>query len=205
MNIFITATNTDVGKTYTTLKLIEYLSQKGYKVGVFKPIETGVTTQPIDGKKLFETAKIYNKNLQTLTLNDIVPIQFRLPAAPIVAGKVSKVNFDKIDSAYKKIKSLCDILLIEGAGGIKVPVTKDFYMYDFIKYFNAKSLLVVQSKLGCINDLELNLEFFTPNSWAINLFDEDFYEISYPYLKEKYKEVLIIQKDLDKIIKNLGV
>jgi len=202
MNIFITATNTDVGKTYTTLKLIEYLSQKGYKVGVFKPIETGVTTQPIDGKKLFETAKIYNKNLQTLTLNDIVPIQFRLPAAPIVAGKV---NFDKIDSAYKKIKSLCDILLIEGAGGIKVPVTKDFYMYDFIKYFNAKSLLVVQSKLGCINDLELNLEFFTPNSWAINLFDEDFYEISYPYLKEKYKEVLIIQKDLDKIIKNLGV
>ena len=202
MNIFITATNTDVGKTYTTLKLIEYLSQKGYKVGVFKPIETGVTTQPIDGKKLFETAKIYNKNLQTLTLNDIVPIQFRLPAAPIVAGKV---DFDKIDSAYKKIKSLCDILLIEGAGGIKVPVTKDFYMYDFIKYFNAKSLLVVQSKLGCINDLELNLEFFTPNSWAINLFDEDFYEISYPYLKEKYKEVLIIQKDLDKIIKNLGV
>ena len=202
MNIFITATNTDVGKTYTTLKLIEYLSQKGYKVGVFKPIETGVINTPIDGKKLFDKALEYNKNLKNVSLDDIVPIQFSLPAAPIVAGDV---EFDKIDKAYKKIKPLCDILLIEGAGGIKVPIKKDFYMYDFIKYFNAKSFLVVQSKLGCINDLELNLEFFSPDVWAINLYNENFYKITYPYLKEKYKEVLIIQKDLDKITKKLGV
>jgi len=202
MNIFITATNTDVGKTYTTLKLIEHLSNKGYKIGVFKPIETGVIDTPIDGKKLFDKAIKYNKNLKTLSIDDIVPIQFSLPAAPIVAGEV---EFDKIDKAYKKIKPLCDILLIEGAGGIKVPVTKDFYMYDFIKYFNAKSLLVVQSKLGCINDLELNLEFFSPDVWSINLYDDSFYQITYPYLKEKYKEVLIIQKDLDKIINKLTI
>ena len=202
MNIFITATNTDLGKTYTTLKLIEHLSNKGYKIGVFKPIETGVIDTPIDGKKLFDKAIKYNKNLKTLSIDDIVPIQFSLPAAPIVAGEV---EFDKIDKAYKKIKPLCDILLIEGAGGIKVPVTKDFYMYDFIKYFNAKSLLVVQSKLGCINDLELNLEFFSPDVWSINLYDDSFYQITYPYLKEKYKEVLIIQKDLDKIINKLTI
>jgi len=202
MNIFITATNTNIGKTYTTLKLIKYLSLKGYKVGVFKPIETGVKQYPIDGKKLFEEAKKYNPLLKTLNLNEIVPIQFSLPAAPIVCGEI---DFDKIKKAYNKIKSLCDILLIEGAGGIKVPITKNFYMFDFIKYFNAKSLLVVQSKLGCINDLELNLEFFTPDVWAINLYDESFYQISYPYLSQKYKEVLIIQKHLDKITKKLGV
>jgi len=202
MNIFITATNTNIGKTYTTIKLIQYLSNKGYKVGVFKPIETGVDKYPIDGKKLFDEAKKYNQNLNKLSLNDIVPIQFKLPAAPIVAGKV---DFEKIDKAYKKIKSECDILLIEGAGGIKVPINKNFYMFDFIKYFNAKSLLVVQSNLGCINDLELNLEFFTPDVWAINLFDNEFYKITYPYLSQKYKNVLIIQKNLDKIIKNLGV
>ena len=202
MNIFITATNTNVGKSYTTLTLIKALSQKGYKVGVFKPIETGVEKYPIDGYKLFNEAKKYNQNLNKLSLNDIVPIQFSLPAAPILAGEV---NFEKIDIAYKKLKNECDILLIEGAGGIKVPIMKNFYMYDFIKYFDAKSFLVVQSKLGCINDLELNLEFFTPDIWAINLFDDDFYKITYPYLKEKYKEVLIIQKDLDKILKKLGV
>ena len=202
MNIFITATNTNVGKSYTTLKLIKTLSQKGYKVGVFKPIETGVEKYPLDGYKLFNEAKKYNQNLNKLSLDDIVPIQFKLPAAPIVAGEV---NFEKIDTAYKKIKNECDILLIEGAGGIKVPVSKNFYMYDFINYFNAKSFLVVQSKLGCINDLELNLEFFTPDVWAINLFDDEFYKITYPYLSQKYKNVLIIQKNLDKIIKNLGV
>lgn len=200
MNIFITATNTNVGKSYTTLTLIKALSQKGYKVGVFKPIETGVEKYPLDGYKLFNEAKKYNQNLNKLSLNDIVPIQFSLPAAPIVAGEV---NFEKINTAYKKIKSECDILLIEGAGGIKVPVSKNFYMYDFINYFNAKSLLVVQSKLGCINDLELNLEFFTPDIWTINLFDDSFYQISYPYLKQKYKEVLIIQKDLDTITQKL--
>ena len=200
MNIFITATNTNVGKSYTTLTLIKALSQKGYKVGVFKPIETGVEKYPLDGYKLFNEAKKYNQNLNKLSLNDIVPIQFSLPAAPIVAGKV---EFEKINTAYKKIKNECDILLIEGAGGIKVPVSKNFYMYDFINYFKAKSFLVVQSKLGCINDLELNLEFFTPDVWAINLFDDSFYQVSYPYLKQKYKEVLIIQKDLDKITQKL--
>ena len=202
MNIFITATNTNIGKTYTTLKLIKHLSKKGFKVGVFKPIETGVETIPTDGNKLFEEVKKYNPLFKNLTLNDIVPIQFSLPASPIVCGEV---DFKKIDKAYKKLSKLCDILLIEGAGGIKVPIKKNLYMFDLIKYFKAKSLLVVQSKLGCINDLELNLEFFTPDVWAINLFDESFYEISYPYLKEKYKKTLIIQKDLDKITKKLGL
>ena len=202
MNIFITATNTNIGKTHTTIQLIHFLSKKGFKVGVFKPIETGVSDIAQDGNILFQTAKKYNKNLEELSINDIVPIQFKLPAAPVVCGEV---DFNKIKQSYKKIKSLCDILLIEGAGGIKVPVTYNFYMFDFIKFFNAKSLLVVQSKLGCINDLELNLEFFTPDVWAINLFDDSFYEISYPYLQKKYKQVLIIQKNLDKILEKLGV
>jgi dethiobiotin synthetase len=200
MNIFITATNTNIGKTYTTLRLIQPLSDMGYKVGVFKPIETGVTKTPSDAKQLYDKAIYFNPLLKQLTLDDIAPIQFSLPAAPMVAGEV---DFTKINKAYNKIKSLCDILLIEGAGGIMVPVKKDFYMYDFIKYFQAKSLLVVQSKLGCINDLELNLSFFTPDLWAINLFDEDFYQISYPYLKYKYKDILILQKNINKITKLL--
>jgi dethiobiotin synthetase len=146
MNIFISANNTNSGKTYSTLKLIKTLSNKGYKVGVMKPIETGVKDIPEDGKKLYEEALKYNKNLKNLTLNDIVPIQFSFPAAPIVAGEV---DFEKIKKAYNKIKPLCDILLIEGAGGILVPITENFKMIDFIKFFNAKlflgeSLLVVE-------------------------------------------------------------
>jgi dethiobiotin synthetase len=88
MNIFISANNTDAGKTYTVIKLIKAFSKKGYKVGVMKPIETGVKYIPEDGKKLFEEAVKYNKNLQKLSIDDIVPVQFSLPAAPIAAGVV---------------------------------------------------------------------------------------------------------------------
>jgi len=199
MNIFITANNTNMGKTHTTLSLIRHFSKMGYKVGVFKPIETGVNSYPLDGKLLLDETKKYNSKFNH-SLDEIVPIQFKLPAAPIVAGKV---DFDKINKAYKKIKKSCDILLIEGAGGIKVPITNNFEMYNFIDYFNAKSLLVIGSQLGCINDLELNLSFFNPDVWAINLFDDSFYEITYPYLNQKYKEILIIQKDLDTIAQKL--
>jgi dethiobiotin synthetase len=204
MNIFISANNTNAGKTYSTLKLIKSLSNKGYKVGVMKPIETGVKDIPEDGKKLYEEALKYNKNLKNLTLDDIVPVQFSLPAAPIVAGEV---NFEKIKKAYNKIKPLCDILLIEGAGGLLVPVKENFKMIDFIKFFNAKLFLVISSRLGMINDFLLNKFYLEKQNiqyiWAINLFDDSYYEISHPFIK-KFNP-LFIQKDLDTIIKKLGV
>ena len=153
MNIFISANNTNQGKTYASLLLLESFAKKGFKVGVFKPIETGVKDYPLDGKKLFEKAKKLNPKLQALTLDDIVPIQHSLPAAPFVSGSV---DFEKIKNSYKKIKPLCDILLIEGAGGILVPITDNFKMIDFVKFFSAKLLLIVGSKLGMINDFLLN-------------------------------------------------
>ena len=199
MNLFVTANNTDMGKTYVTLKLIKSLS-KDFRVGVFKPIETGVKKYPLDGKKLLNTIQKVNPEFNDITLEDVVPIQFELPAAPIVCGKI---KFDKIDKAYNKLKKRCDILLIEGAGGISVPVTNNFIMKDFIRYFNAKSLLVIGGKLGCINDLALNLSFFNPDIWAINVLDNDFFITTYPYLKQKYKKVLTIQNNLDKITKKI--
>jgi dethiobiotin synthetase len=202
MNIFISADNTNSGKTYAAIKLIEAFSKKGYKVGVMKPVETGVEKYPEDGKKLFEAALKYNKNLKNLTFEDIVPVQLHLPAAPVVAGEI---DFEKIKKAYDKIKPLCDILLIEGAGGVLVPVKNNFKMIDFIKFFNAKLFLVISSRLGMINEFLLNKFYLENNSidyiWAINLFDKNYFEISHPFMK-KFNP-MFIQKDLDKIIKKL--
>jgi len=203
MNIFISANNTDQGKTYTTLLLMEEFAKRGYKLGVMKPVETGVKNIPVDGKKLFEKAKILNPSLNTLTINDIVPIQHRLPAAPYVSGDV---DFEKIEEAYNKIKPLCDILLIEGAGGILVPVSENFKMIDFLDFFNAELFMVFGSRLGMINDFLLNKHYLDSNginfTWAINLFDEkDYFEVSHPYMK-KFNP-LFIQKDLDKITQKL--
>ncbi|EDM23471.1 dethiobiotin synthase [Caminibacter mediatlanticus TB-2] len=202
MNIFISANNTDKGKTYTTLKLIETFSKLGYKVGAMKPIETGVKEKPIDGEKLLNQVKKFNKNFENITINDIVPIQHSLPAAPYVSGEV---DFEKIKNAYKKIKPLCDILLIEGAGGILVPINKNFKMIDFIYFFNAKLFLVIGSNLGMINDFLLNKFYLETNkisfTWAINLFDNSYFEISHPFMKQF--NPLFIQKDLDKITQKL--
>ncbi|MEO1958134.1 MAG: dethiobiotin synthase [Nautiliaceae bacterium] len=202
MNIFISANNTNCGKTYTTLKLIEAFSKEKLRVGVMKPVETGVKEKAYDGELLFNTAKKFNPLLNKLTLDDIVPIKLSLPAAPVVAGAV---DFEKIKKAYAKIKPLCDVLLIEGAGGLLVPVSENFKMIDFLEFFNAKLFLVIASKLGMINDFLLNKHYLEikkiPYTWAINLFDESYYEISHPFMK-KFNP-LIIQKDMDKIVKKL--
>ncbi len=202
MNIFISANNTNKGKTYTTLKLIEAFSKKGYRVGAFKPIETGVKEKALDGEKLLNHVKKYNKNFENITINDIVPIQHSLPAAPYVSGEV---DFEKIKNAYKKIKPLCDILLIEGAGGLLVPINDNFKMIDFLEFFKAKLFLVIGSNLGMINDFLLNKFYLETNkipfNWAINLFDDSYFETSHAFMK-KFNP-LFIQKDLDKIIQKL--
>lgn len=202
INIFISATNTNQGKTYTTLHMIALFSQMGYRVGVFKPIETGVDEIPLDGNKLLKKAQEYNIFLNKVSVEDIVPNRFKLPASPYVSGEV---DFDAIDKSYKKIAEVSDIVLIEGAGGLAVPVKEDFLMLDFVDYFKAKLFLVVQSKLGCINDLLLNINLLKSRDflWAINLFDESFYTISYPFLKDKFEEVPIIQKDLPTLCEKL--
>ena len=208
--IFITATNTNVGKTYTTTRLIEALSQKGYKVGVMKPIETGVREIPEDATRLFEYAKTFNPALESLKLRDIVPYQFELPAAPYVAKGRKKISLELIESAYAKIAALSDIVLIEGAGGLLVPIDEDVFMYDFIRLFNAKTLLVGHDQLGCINDILLNLHLLDTlgvddYEWCIN-FKEDrasFDKITLPFFKKMFGRVLSLQEDTDAILKSL--
>jgi len=208
--IFITATNTNIGKTYTTLKLIEDLSARGLKVGVMKPIETGVVQRPEDATLLFETAKKYHPELSSLKLKDIVPYAFELPAAPYVAKGRKRVSAELLESAYAKIEALCDIVLIEGAGGLLVPIEDDLYMYDFIRLFGARTLLIGHDNLGCINDILLNLHLLDAlgvddYEWCINFRDnqEQFMKTSYPFLKSLFGRVLSVQEDRNAIIESL--
>ncbi len=201
---FISGTGTGVGKTYTTLMLMEYFAKKGYRVGAFKPIETGVLDKPEDGEKLLSKAKELNPEFQDITIKDVVPITFTLPAAPFVAKKGKKIEYKNIDCAYEKIKKRCDILFIEGAGGLMVPVDERYFMTDFAKYFEAITLLVSHSKLGCINETLLSLNFLKqknlPHLWCINLKKSDknnFLKTTLPYYKYYFKNPLILPGDIE--------
>ena len=191
--MFVTATNTDVGKTYTTVMIAKKLNSLGYKVGVFKPIETGVVTLPEDGVKLLEASKNHD-----ISLEDVVPLRFKLPASPFVAKGDEKIDFLKIKNSYEKIKSNSDIVLVEGAGGLLVPVEEEFFMIDFIEFLEIdKTLLVTSNALGSINETLLSLEALKqrklPHIWAVNEYKakrEEFEKITLPF----YKDVLYVDE-----------
>ncbi len=206
--IFVTATNTNVGKTFATLLLLEEFNKKGYKVGAFKPIETGVKEEPEDAKKLLEKSKKLNPAFKNITIEEIAPITFELPASPFVAKKNTKIDFEKIKKCFEKIKNICDIVIIEGAGGLLVPVENNFFMIDFINFFNATALLVTHNKLGCINDTLLSLNLLNQKQikylWCINNITDEktFSLISLPYYKNKFKNIYYLQKNIQ-ILANL--
>ncbi|WP_417326518.1 dethiobiotin synthase [Halarcobacter sp.] len=196
--IFITATNTDVGKTFACEKFIRYYSKKGLKVGYFKPIETGVISSPLDGSKMLNLVKELNPSFD-FEMKDVVPYQFKLPAAPFVAKNDTKIDLDFLLAKKKELEVKCDILIIEGAGGLMVPIEKDFFIIDLIKFFKAEAKLITPSKLGCINDTLLSINALKSKEiefeWYINLFlDKDnFEEVSLPFYKEYFKEIKYLQ------------
>jgi dethiobiotin synthetase len=207
--IFVTATNTNIGKTYTSQLLIAALSRMGLRVGVYKPIETGVITIAPDGNALLETALLHNSELMSLTINDIVTLQLPLPAAPFIANKGKAINLSIFDNALAKIEALCDIVIIEGAGGLMVPIDEKNMMIDLPRYFNATTLLVSHCNLGCINDTLLSIKALEDADlsfvWGLNCRTDntDFEMTSLPYFTHRYKTIYQINRDIDTIAKAL--
>jgi len=207
--IFVTATNTDIGKTYTSILLMHALTRLGLRVGVYKPIETGVEEIPVDGNLLFETACSLNPSLSSLSIKDIVPLTFTLPAAPFVANNGNKINLSIFDAPLEKIETLCDIVIIEGAGGLMVQIDDEHKMIDLAQYFKAVTFLVTHCRLGCINDTLLSLEALNhkkiPHLWGLNCKtgDTGFTQISLPYFIHRFKSLYFIDCDIDAIARAL--
>jgi len=186
-SLFITATGTNVGKTHTTLQLIETLAAKGYKVGVFKPIETGVTHTAPDATILLKACQKVNKDFKGLQVSDITAYTFALPAAPFCADIDKIIDLQHILDTHKTLSKRCDILLIEGAGGLMVPITKEYMMINLIQDLHAKTLLVTPSRLGCINETILSImalkSFDIDFDWCVNVYEdvEYFETVTKPY------------------------
>ena len=205
-SLFVTATNTDIGKTYTTIKLIEHFSKQGVLVGVCKPIETGVINEPLDAKLLLESVQKYNSNFKSLTPTDITAYTFPLPAAPFCADPKKTIKIETIKDKITQLEQLCDLLIIEGAGGLFVPITKSYKMIDLVCDLNVMALLVTPSKLGCINDTLLSIEALNSRKiafeWAVNLYEdrEDFKEVTQPYYDEVFPNWWTVQDKLDSFV-----
>ena len=198
-SLFVTATNTDVGKTYACEKILLKLANQGLKVGYFKPFETGVVNSPLDGSSMLELTQILNPEFLNVSINDVVPYQFKLAAAPYVAKKEIQIDIKVLLEKKKYLEQFCDILVIEGAGGLLVPLEKNLFVIDLIKKLDAYAILIVPSNLGSINDTLLSQEALKNRdidySWIINLYkDKDsFEEVTLPFYLSHFKEVEFLE------------
>ncbi|PAF53088.1 dethiobiotin synthase [Helicobacter sp. 13S00482-2] len=213
-SFFITATNTDVGKTYSAHLLADHMNSQGIKTIIAKPIETGE-----DGNTILDCEKHHQYNLKidkTLHMQDINFYRYKLPASPFVASKHEsldkKVDFNFIGKKLSLLSSKCDVLLIEGAGGLMVPIDEQYNMLDLAIFLKSSLFLISADKLGMINNLLLNIEYLKsrkiPCTYAINLIDEKTYNaISKPYIEylntKLSNPIHILQKDMPKITSNL--
>ncbi len=155
---FITGTDTGVGKTYVASYLARLFKKNGFDVGVMKPIATGD-----DG--FSSDAKVLKKSIKTDdSLELINPICLKLPLAPLVAAKLLRVNLDleKVWKAFGILSKRHEILIVEGIGGLLVPITnyknRIFYVKDLAKILGLNLIIVARPSLGTINHTLLTID-----------------------------------------------
>lgn len=156
--LFVTGTDTGVGKTVVTCALARGLRAAGIDVGVMKPVETGVPASgPEDAQALMRAAGVGDE------LDLVCPIQYAMPAAPQAAaaaeGAESSVSsIDRIHRAFSTLSERHAFTLVEGAGGILVPFDEKTTMADVAKRLETPVLVVARASLGTINHTLLTLE-----------------------------------------------
>lgn len=156
--IFIIGTDTDVGKTVVAGALAMGLKKIGFSVGVIKPVETGCKKV---GKRLIPSDAIFLKKASGSrdSLDLINPYRFEKSLAPSVASELEGVRIDisRILKTFDIMKKRHDIVIIEGAGGILVPVYKDYLFLDLIRDLGLPVLIVARPWLGTINHTLLTI------------------------------------------------
>ncbi len=153
--LFITGTDTHVGKTVVTGALAAYLRSKGRSVGVMKPLESG----SFSGAKSSDSFFLKEMSGSSDDLDLINTYAFEAPLAPGVAAELEgiEISFDRILENFQKLALIHEILLVEGAGGLMVPLSKNKLGIDLIQMLKIPVLLVARVGLGTINHTLLTL------------------------------------------------
>ena len=157
--IFVTGTDTGVGKTIVTGLLARYLSDKGLNVITQKWVQTGSKDYTPDTETHLGLMCEKKKDL-TRYLANISPYTLKFAASPHLAASLErkKIDIKKIKRAYKELSRNFDIVIAEGAGGALVPISKKRLMIDIARELDLPVLIVTANKLGAINHTLLTVE-----------------------------------------------
>jgi dethiobiotin synthetase len=150
--IFITGTDTGVGKTYVAMLLARSLKGRGIDVGVMKPAETGCRRRngeliPLDAVNLMKAAGVHDP------LAEVNPYRFSKPLAPSVAAELEQKRVDprKIVREFTSLSKKHGFMIVEGAGGIMVPLTNRYAFLDLAADLKLPVIVVARPGLGTIN------------------------------------------------------
>ncbi len=157
--IFVTGTDTGVGKTIVTGLLADLLSNQGYNCITQKWVETGSKSFSKDIKSHFKLMK-KNEKCFLPHLSFIAPYVFKFSSSPhLAAGLENKIiRIDKIEKSYKYLAGKFEFVIVEGAGGVLVPINKKTFLIDIVKKLRLGVVVVAGNKLGAINHTLLTIE-----------------------------------------------
>jgi dethiobiotin synthetase len=151
VSLFITGTDTGVGKTYTAARLLQLLRASGASCAGMKPICCGDRR---DAELLLTAGS------DGLTIDEVNPVWLKTPAAPIVGSLMEKVDIDvdHILAAFHSLQNRVEHVIVEGTGGWMVPIHRNYFVSDLAVAMKVSVLAVAYNRLGCLNHASLTVQ-----------------------------------------------
>ncbi|MBY0491086.1 MAG: dethiobiotin synthase [Gemmatimonadaceae bacterium] len=156
----VTGTDTGIGKTVVACALAALARERGMRVGAMKPLESGIEERPIGEDGLASDAERLRRACGSVdSLTDVRPYVLREPLAPMVAAQRAGVaiSLDELERARLVLERDRELLLVEGAGGLMVPITPSLNYLDLFARWECELLLVAGNRLGVLNHVLLTL------------------------------------------------
>jgi dethiobiotin synthetase len=150
--LFVTGPGTGVGKSYVAATIAKSLREAGQRVGVYKPVASGCELQ--SGELISRDAvRLWTAAGQPGTLDAVCPQRFAAPVAPHLAARAvaRRVDAELLRTGLEYWQNSCDIVLVEGAGGLMSPMSDDDYNADLAEEFGFPLLVIAANELGTIN------------------------------------------------------
>ena len=149
---FITGTDTGVGKTLVAVALTRALVASGKRTGVMKPVAAG-TVQVAEGEFNDDALELLAASNVKAAYEDVNPWLLKTAASPHLAASVDgiEIQHERIASAFARLRAVCDLVLVEGAGGWHAPISDTETMADVATRLDLPVILVVGMRLGCLN------------------------------------------------------
>ena len=174
--LFISGIDTDIGKTYATGMIAKSLMQQGVNVITQKLVQTGVAINPNSGVIGIADDIIVHRELMGIPLqpsdtdSTTCPYRYEKPASPHLSAKLANevLNPDVITSATKSLQADYEVVLLEGAGGLLVPITEQLLTLDYIAKQGYPVVLLTSGRLGSINHTLLSLEAMTSRGLKVH-------------------------------------